>query len=292
MIGMRARIIPEEDLESLEGAEWVDRTKRPFVEGGTAYVPVKEGYPFTTTLPARTSYSGRGYYMLGSVAVLQGERPSHEEIQSILEWKNPQGVLWVEGCHGIERTPRTEVLAGTVPEVFHRESGITYMLDPTRIMFSMGNRGEKERIRGLVRPEERVADMYAGIGYFTLPVARAGARVHAMEINPDAFSYLVRNIRMNNVGHLATAELGDCRDLLTGTYDRIIMGHFSSMDRLPDALSHAGPGTTLHVHSVGIAAKTIESVLESLGVRASITTHKVKKVSAHTWHYVQDVTVE
>lgn len=289
---MRVRIIPEEDLGGLDGDEWVDRTKRPFVEGGTAYVPVKDGYTFTTSLPARTPYAGRGYYMLGSVAVVQGRRPSHEEIQSIMNWKKPRGILWVKGCHGVERTPRTEVLAGTVPEVVHRESGITYLLDPARIMFSMGNRGEKERIRGLVHQGERVADMYAGIGYFTLPVARAGAKVHAMEINALAFSYLERNIRMNGVGHLATAALGDCRGLLTGTYDRIIMDHFSSMDRLPDAISHAGPGTILHVHTVGIAAEAIEYELNSLGVRASITTHKVKKVSAHTWHYVQDVTVE
>lgn len=288
---MRVRVIPKEGLGSLGGVEWVDRTKRPFVEGGTAYVPVKDGYPFTTTLPARTPFTGRGYYMLGSVAVVRGRRPSHEEIQSIMNWKNPRGVLWVEGCQGVERTPRTEVLAGTVPEVFHRESGITYMLDPARIMFSMGNRGEKERISGLVHPGERVADMYAGIGYFTLPVARAGARVHAMEINPVAFSYLEKNIRMNGVERFATADLGDCRDLLTGTYDRIVMGHFSSMDRLPDALSHTGPGTTLHVHSVGIARDSIELILDSKGVNASIATHKVKKVSAYTWHYVQDVTV-
>ena len=40
---------------------------------------------------------------------------------------------------------------------------------------------------------ERVADMFAGIGYFTIPLAGSGASVHAMEINPVAFGFLHRN---------------------------------------------------------------------------------------------------
>ena len=289
---MKVRVIPAGDLGLLGEEEWIDRTKRPFVEDGAAYVPVKEGYPFTTILPQRNRYGGRGYYMLGDVAVVHGMRPSPEEVSSIMAWKRPAGVLWVEGSHGITRTPLTEVLAGDVHEVVHREGGITYMLDPSRIMFAMGNRAEKERIGRLVRRGERIADMYAGIGYFTLHAARASARVHAMEINPLAFSYLEKNIRLNGVEHLVTAALGDCREHLAGIYDRIIMGHFSSMDRLSDALSHAGPGTVLHVHSAGIVKDAIGTAIDEMGVRASITIHKVKKVGAHTWHYVQDVTLE
>lgn len=289
---MKVRVVPAGELRFLGDVEWIDRTRRPFVEGGTAYVPVKDGYPFTTTLHRRNRYAGRGYYMLGDVAIVHGRRPSPEEVSSIMAWKRPKGVLWVEGSHGITRTPRTEVMAGAVHEVAHREGGITYILDPARIMFAMGNRGEKERIGRLLRRGERIADMYAGIGYFTLPVARAGAQVHAMEINPLAFSYLEKNIRLNGVDHLVSAALGDCREHLAGIYDRIIMGHFSSLDRLSDALSHAGPGTILHVHSAGIAKHAIGTILDEMGIHGSITIHKVKKVGAHTWHYVQDVTLE
>lgn len=230
--------------------------------------------------------------MLGSVAVFRGRRPAPEEVSALMEWKKPTGILWVRRSEGPTRTPRAEVLAGTVSEVRHRECGITYFLDPARIMFSTGNRREKERVRAMVGRGEMVADMYAGIGYFTLPAALAGARVHAMEISPPAFSYLEKNIRENGVGHLVTAELGDCGDCLSGTYDRIIMGHFSALDRLHGALAHAGPGTVLHVHSAGTAAEAIGRILEEEGLYARITTHKVKKLGAHMWHYVQDVTLE
>ncbi|MCU0632985.1 MAG: SAM-dependent methyltransferase [Methanolinea sp.] len=289
---MKVREVPVGDLRSLEGADWVDRKKRPYIEGGTAYVPVTEGFFSTTTIPPRRIYQGRGYSMMGDVAVFHGRRPDDEEVRALIEWRRPAGVLWVQSCEGVTRTPRTEVLAGAVHEVRHRECGITYFLDPSRIMFAVGNRTEKERISALTRPGERVADMYAGIGYFTLPAALAGARVHAMEIHPLAFSYLEQNIRENGVSRQVTADLGDCRDYLNGTYDRILMGHFSSLDRLSDALAHAGPGTVLHVHSAGAGKDAISRFLEEREVNARVETHRVKKLAPHTWHYVQDVTLE
>ncbi len=49
--------------------------------------------------------------------------------------------------------------------------------------------------------------MFAGIGYFTLPVARAGGFVHAMEINPVAFDYLQKNIVLNKLSGMVDARL-------------------------------------------------------------------------------------
>ena len=93
--------------------------------------------------------------------------------------------------------------------------------------------------------------MFAGIGYFTIPVAGSGARLHAMEINPVAFGYLKRNIRENGLSDHVEPSLGDCRDLLTGTYDRIIMGHFDAASMLQSALLHVHAGSIIHLHSIG-----------------------------------------
>jgi len=289
---MKTRRIPVSELLDIEDAEWVDRTRRPFVEGGSAFVPVKEGYRSTETLAGRHPYRGRGYSMLGDVAVFHGRRPGPDEVRTLMEWKKPAGILWVKGSIGATRTPCTEILAGTVGEVRHRECGITYFFDPAAIMFSSGNRTEKERLRALIQPGERVADMFAGIGYFTLPAALSGAVVHAMEINPLAYSYLLKNIDENVVAHRVTPVLGDCRVCLAGTYDRILMGHFSSPDMLASALDHATTGTVLHVHTAGRAAGAISAVLDARGLDASVQTHRVKKLAPHMWHYVQDVTLE
>jgi tRNA wybutosine-synthesizing protein 2 len=288
---MRVREVPIGDLSRVMGEEWVDPARRPFVDGGRAYVPVREEYPCSRILHEKRRYRGRGYYLVGDIAVVHGDRPRPEEISSILEWCNPRGILWIRSYRDPERIPEAELMAGSAGETVHRENGISYHLDPTRVMFSMGNRVEKERISATINPGERVADMFAGIGYFTLPAALAGAHVHAVEINPDAFGYLVRNIRENLVEKRVEPVLGDCRDHLSGVYDRILMGHFSAPDLLESALDHAATGTILHVHSAGDASLRIGEVLAGRGMNARMEIHKVKKLRPHTWHYVQDVTI-
>jgi tRNA wybutosine-synthesizing protein 2 len=161
-------------------------------------------------------------------------------------------------------------------------------------MFAQGNRDEKMRMARLIKAGlvgERVADLFAGIGYFTIPMAGSGARVHAMEINPVAFGYLKRNIAENGLGERVEAAYGDCRTLLSGDYDRVVMGHFDAVTILPAVFSHVHAGSVLHVHSIGDATEAIRASIEGAGFCASIHVHKVKKYRPHTWHVVQDVTL-
>lgn len=274
------------------GEPWVDRTRRPCVLDGRAHVPVRKGFAADADIPERRPYRGPGYRMIGDIALIQGIAPTDEEMEALVAWKKPRGVLLIEASEGDLRTPRSRLLRGECGEVCHCEQGIRYRLDPSKVMFSHGNREEKARIAAQIRrspSRERVADMFAGIGYFTLPAARAGARVHAMEINPEAFGYLCRNIRENGLDDRVHAECGDCRHLLDGPYDRIIMGHFDAPDMLDAALAHAGCGTVLHVHSIGPAADRIQTLIENAGYSWDIRAYRVKKYAPHRWHMVQDV---
>jgi tRNA wybutosine-synthesizing protein 2 len=262
------------------------------VEGETAWIPVKDGSPSGTALPERQPYGGRGYQRLGDTVLLHGPRPGSDELDRILAWARPRAVIWVKGMTGPERTPETEVLYGSPGEVVHREHGCTFVLDPRLVMYAQGNLQERGRMAGAVAGsgrEERVADMFAGIGYFTVPMAVQGARVHAMEINPVAFGYLARTVAGNRVGDRVTAALGNCRDLLSGSYDRLVMGHFDAIEYLPDALAHARAGTALHLHSLGAVEDRIMASAACAGFRARVTTRRVKKYAPNTWHMVQDV---
>ncbi|MGI5937766.1 MULTISPECIES: class I SAM-dependent methyltransferase family protein [Methanoculleus] len=288
---MRARKVPANTLADLAGEEWVDPTRRPYVRDGTAWVPVREGYPADENLPERTRYRGRGYHLVGDIAILHGDAPTKDELAAIVEHCRPRGVIRVKGYTGVMRIPDVEVLYGTAGEVRHREQGYTFILDPTRVMFAQGNRIEKARIASLVRPGERIADMFAGIGYFSIPAAMSGAQVHAMEINPIAFEYLQRNIMANNLADRVTGVLGDCREHLSGIYDRILMGHFDAPSMLADALAHVRSGSVLHVHSIGNATETIQKEVAKAGLEAAVTSRRVKKYGPHAWHMVQDVTI-
>lgn len=291
---MRVRAVPKEKLRDVNREDWIDRTRSPYSDGETVWVPVKDGEPFDREIPERNPYSGRGFFMLGDIAVIHGKKPTKSQIEEIVSFRHPRGVLWLEELNEVIRSPKTSLLWGNAGEVCHKESGYTYFLDPQHVMFSQGNRNEKMRMAGLVKKSgrsERVADMFAGIGYFTIPVAGSGATVHAIEINPIAFGYLARNIEVNRLSDRITATPGDCRDLLDGTYDRIIMGHFDALSMLPQALSHVRNGSTIHLHSIGSVEDQVRTFVESAGFSATINVHKVKKYRPHTWHIVQDMTL-
>jgi tRNA wybutosine-synthesizing protein 2 len=291
---MRVRAVPKGKLREIVNEDWIDRTRRLYTEGDIAWVPVRDEDACDCEIPPRMPYQGKGFFMIGDVAVIHGEKPRQNDVDEIVCFRHPRGVLWIESLHDVTRTPRTQILWGDAGEVQHHENGYTYILDPGKVMFAQGNRSEKMRIAQLVHKSEtaeRVADMFAGIGYFTIPMAGSGARVHAMEINPVAFGYLKRNIRENGLSDRVIPSLGDCRDLLTGTYDRIVMGHFDAISMLQSAVLHVHEGSIIHLHSIGSVENLIKEQVEGAGFSATIHVYKVKKYRPHTWHVVQDVTI-
>jgi tRNA wybutosine-synthesizing protein 2 len=289
---MRVRMVSPSDLPAIARERWVDRGRRPLVRDGRAYVPVRDGEPHDLIIPERRPYAGRGYQRLGDLVLLHGSRPTKEEVEGILSWVRPRGILWLRGISGKERIPDVELVSGTAGEVCHREYGCSFIIDPARVMYAMGNLSERRRmveLAGEAGMHERIGDLFAGIGYFSIPLARAGFRVHAMEISPVAWGYLERNIPGNGIKDRIMAEHGDCRDLLKGTYNRLILGHFDSMDYLPDAISHARDGTVLHVHTLHGETEGIVATAREAGFAAVVTTRRVKSYAPHTWHRVQDV---
>ncbi len=286
---MKIRKISKRSLPNAASESWVDATRRVYCEGESAFVPVKEGYPFDGEIPDRRPYDGPGYQRMGDTLLLHGDALTDDELAALIAWENPACVLHAAAHEGVMRTPKAVLLYGQPHDVTFREAGITYTLDPSKVMFSQGNRGEKLRLRSLVKPGERIADMFAGIGYFTLSAALAGGNVHAMEINPVSFAYLQKNIEANCLEGRIIPVLGDCREKLSGIYDRILMGHFEAPEFLKNALDHAEPGTVLHVHGVGDRKNDITETLEGAGFTYVISEHKVKKYAGRLWHSVWDV---
>ncbi|MCQ1538975.1 SAM-dependent methyltransferase [Methanocalculus taiwanensis] len=290
---MRAKILSADELSALPGYVWVDRSHRPYRDGDIIYVPVQEGEPYDTIIPDRRR-RGRGYQRLGDTILFHGKRPTPDDIDDILSREEPECILFIPGHSGSLRIPSYEVIRGMPHEVLHRECGISYRLDPSKVMFSQGNRGEKDRIRSQVSSsgkKERIADMFAGIGYFTLPAAVSGGYVHAMEKNPDSYQYLLRNIRENDLSDQVVPACGDCRDLLSGIYDRVIMGHFDAADYLECLTPHVHYGSIIHLHTVNPDSDHIKALLSEDGFEAEITVHRIKKYAPRIWHSVMDVVI-
>ena len=189
--------------------------------------------------------------VIGSVVLVTlGECPREEAVGEALLalHRNADTVLASEGISGEHREPSVRVVAGAGDtETVHTEHGTRYALDLSRVMFSPGNQAERVRMGHVVEEGEAVFDMFAGIGYFTLPMARAGARVTATERNPIAFRYLLENAMLNEVSERIDAYRADCRDVEADA-DRVVMGYYDAFEYLDSALSALGSGGVLHLH--------------------------------------------
>jgi len=134
------------------------------------------------------------------------------------------------GIFGKYREPLTTHVYGKKnTETMHQENGISFFLDPQKIMFSSGNMDERIRMGSISNPSETVVDLFAGIGYFTIPMAvySKPENIYACEIKPSAYVYLLKNIEKNKVSKTVEPLLGDSKIISPkNVADRVIMGYF------------------------------------------------------------------
>jgi len=203
---------------------------------------------------------------------------------------------------GPMREPRSEPIWGGSTETVHIENGVRFKFDASRIMFSSGNLRERIRMAGLPATGEVVADLFAGIGYFAVPIAvRSRAkRVVACEINPVAYEYLEENCRLNR----ATAvepRLGDCRTVAPrGEADRVVMGYLNGAPFLPTGVAALRPeGGWLHYHetcpdaSRTLPADRVASAARDAGFRlAQVAVRRLKSYGPRVGHWVVDAKLQ
>ncbi|MFC7072681.1 class I SAM-dependent methyltransferase [Halovenus rubra] len=195
-------------------------------------------------------------------------------------------VLAREGISGQHREPSVDVVAGVGDtETVHREHGTTYALDLAEVMFSPGNKAERAHMGEVVTDGERVLDMFAGIGYFTLPMARGGAQVTAVEHNPTSFQYLVENVVNNGVQAAVETYRADCRDVVARgvekansqfVFERVVMGYYDAYEYLDSGLTALESGGTVHMHAATPEAAIPDRPVDRLHTAAKRTDRQVE----------------
>jgi tRNA wybutosine-synthesizing protein 2 len=174
--------------------------------------------------------------VVGSVVLARlGGCPRPGEVgEALLELHGEADTVLDRGdVTGAHREPDVTVVAGAGDtETVHVEHGTKYALDLAAVMFSPGNKAERARMGEVTGESEAVLDMFAGVGYFALPMARAGADVTAVERNPAAFRYLLENASLNEVTDRLEPYRGDCREVVpelpAGEADRVVMGYYDA----------------------------------------------------------------
>ena len=202
-----------------------------------------------------------------------------------------------------------EFLAGEDnPIVEHKEHGIKYRFDITKIMFSKGNLNERRFLATLVKKGEIVVDMFAGIGYFSLPIAKHSdvEQIYSIEFNPTSYKTLLENIKINHLEEKITVINGDCKKEVLELSrsgiraDRVIMGVFPApKDYVKEALSLTKEEGTIY-HYEGVVEKEayislfkeFEEICQEEQFNCKLESHRfVKSYGPNLFHTVLDILV-
>jgi tRNA (guanine37-N1)-methyltransferase len=130
-------------------------------------------------------------------------------------------------------------------------------LDVCKVFFTPRLSNERARIATSISESETVADLFAGVGPFSILIAKRArdVTVHAVELNEFAYRYLIRNISANKVSNSVIPHFGDARVVsntaIRQKCDRIIMNlPFSSELFLESATNALKPsGGVIHLYS-------------------------------------------
>ncbi len=248
----------------------------------------------------------RRWERIGDVLLLKlpGELLTHieEACRAYAQVLGVKSVLDMSGrVEGPWRIPRYKLLWGTDTDTVHVENGIRFRLDPRKVMFSSGNVSERIRMSKVCEPGEVVVDLFAGIGYFSLPMALHGkaSTVYACELNPTAHEYLVDNVRINEA-HSVVPLLGDCREVAPeGVADRVVLGYLRETRLyLPKAIKCLKEGGWVHYHeacpdrAVSCLSTGLKEAAEGGGRRLKREVlHRVKRYAPGVSHWVLDALI-
>lgn len=259
----------------------------------------KLNIPYPELLP-------KGFQEMGDIIVLR-LKPVHEPYEekiarAVHELTGKRVAIWKE-VKGELRRPEIKVYFGNGIST-RKEYGCIFQLDITKVMYSKGNVGEKGRLLKLVKPGEKILDMFAGIGYFSIILAKhKDVVIHAIEKNIDAYFFLVNNIYLNRLNNIIPL-LGDNREVIPilkqkgELYDRILMGYLPSSTEFLEYALIVAKNTIIHLHEV-LRKEDIEKFktkivdkIEKKGFSAQVLNiRNVKSYAPHKYHMVFDIKV-
>lgn len=239
---------------------------------------------------------------IGNILILDNKFTvqSDKQLKELSDKHKVKTVMKVDHIHGTKREPVIKLLYGEDTETINKENGCLFKLDLKKVMWSKGNNDERIRIAKLVEDNETVIDMFAGIGYFSIPIGvhSNAKQVYSIEINPNSFHYLKENIKLNKINNIIPF-LGDCMDI-TPNYnaDRIIMGYVKTTHHyLKTAIDSLNKGGVIHYHETVpeklMDTRPINRIKEVAGDRSVefLKLNRVKKYSPGVFHVVCDARI-
>ena len=239
------------------------------------------------------------YKKIGDILILDNNS-SQEDYESLSKKHNVKTIMKIDHIEGTKREPVFKILYGNDTQTINKENGCLFKLDLAKVMWSKGNNNERLRIAKLVEDDETVLDMFAGIGYFSIPIGvhSNAEKIISIEINPNSYKFLCENAKLNKLDNIIPV-LGDCMvETPKFKADRIVMGYVKTTHHyLNVAINSLNKGGVIHYHETVpeklIDIRPIERIKNESGNRdvELLNLTKIKKYSPGVWHVVVDARI-
>ncbi len=263
--------------------------------------------------PSKAGLVPRSYDIIGDIAIIQLPPELADEALRIGEallamHKRLKAVYSKAGpVTGDYRLRQFRHIAGEQKtETTHRENGCQFKMNIETTFFNPRLGGERLRVARQVSRSETVLDMFAGVGPFSILIARqTGAKVYAIDSNPEAARYMRENVRLNHVEKQVEVMEGDAARLaekLRTRTNRVIM---NLPERAGDYIRAAcrtlkPKGGILHFYSFQEGSKAVykaEGLLSSevnelgFSVRKTLFSKALREIGARTYQVVVDAKI-
>jgi tRNA (guanine37-N1)-methyltransferase len=174
--------------------------------------------------------------------------------------KNIKTVCLIDPVSGELRTRNLSIISGDKnTSTIHNEFGIKYYINLSKAYFSPRLANERKRISKLVKNNEIIVDLFAGVGPFSIMIAKYAnpKKIYLIDKNKYAIKYAKKNILINNVLDKINILNIDAKNIERYILknklkaDRVIMNlPFSAFNYFENALKILADNAFIHYYDI------------------------------------------
>jgi len=253
----------------------------------------------------------KSYDIVGDIAVIRVPEPLKERnkiiAEAVMQTHKSIKTVWRQAnpVSGDFRLRDLEfVLGERKTETLHKEHDCTFKVDLEKCYFSPRLSYERMRIARQIQPDEVILNMFAGVGCYSIVIAKhsKSKKIFSIDINPFAIQYMQENIKLNKVEEKVIPVQEDAKKVieerLQNVADRVLMPlPEKAYEYLHYALLALKPtGGWIHYYDFEHAKKgenpiekfesKISEKMQILGVNFQVVFGRIVRPTGPNWYQV------
>lgn len=252
--------------------------------------------------------------LIGDIATINELPPtSHNHSEKIgeiirIEYGVRAVFLKLGEISGVTRVAKWRKLSGIgTTFTVHRENNLYFACDVSKAFFNPRLGNERYRVISNIEKGETVVDLFAGVGPFSLPIAKKCAHVYSFDINCEAIELLRINIQINSVPldkiFFKCEDAKNAPKIVKRPVDHVIMNYpEGALNFLETALKLFGKRGIIHFYifargekpkdALELVTEEVKELIANNGFKLEIIFSKInKEVAPRKYLVILDLNV-